>query len=120
MAKDVLFVSVGCLHLGCTAVKVFGSFNGGSPSLSSVTGYMRNIFKTEEPESQRSTKHLKIQHDVKRKDDPRLDITDSMISDSSKHDFDENLIVGSFVIVFGLITLLDIFFLEDLTRFSRQ
>ncbi|GBL99888.1 hypothetical protein AVEN_19401-1 [Araneus ventricosus] len=120
MAKEVFFVSVGCLHLGYTAAKVFGAFNGGSPSLPSITGYVRNIFKTEEPELQPSTKHLKIQHDVKRKDDPRLDITDSMISDSSKHDFDENLIVGSFVILFGLITLLDLFFLEDLTRFNRQ
>ncbi|GBL83531.1 hypothetical protein AVEN_196375-1 [Araneus ventricosus] len=114
MAKDIFFVSVGCLHLTYTAVKVYGAFNGGVPSLSSVTGYVRNVFKTDEIETPEFSGH---DSDVKRKDDLRLDITDSMISDVNKHDFDEQLIVGSFVILFGFLTALDLLFLEDLTRF---
>ncbi|GBN85212.1 hypothetical protein AVEN_218242-1 [Araneus ventricosus] len=115
MAKDIFFVSVGCLHLSYTALKVYEAFNGDLPTLSSITGCVRNIFKVEKTDIKQVSK---CDSDEKRKDDLRLDVTDSMITNSNKHEFDENLIVGSFVIVFGLVTILDIFFLEDLTRFS--
>ncbi|GBO01719.1 hypothetical protein AVEN_3637-1 [Araneus ventricosus] len=115
MAKDIFFVSVGCLHLGYTAVKVYEAFNGELPAISLVTGYVKNVFKTDETETSKPTGR---DLDVKREDDLRLDITNSMISDINEHDFDEKLIAGSFIILFGLLTVLDIFFLEDLTRFT--
>ncbi|KAF8773157.1 hypothetical protein HNY73_015840 [Argiope bruennichi] len=115
MAKDVFFVSVGVFHLSYTAVKVYKAFNGDFPSVSSITGYVRNIFKTDEPDMQLLTKR---DSDLQRKDDLRLDITSSMISSNNENDFDEKLIVGSFTILFGLITVVDFFFLKDLTRLN--
>ncbi|GBL99884.1 hypothetical protein AVEN_19399-1 [Araneus ventricosus] len=89
MAKDIFFVSVGCLHLSYTAVKVYEAFNGDLPSLFSITGCVSNIFKAEKIDMKQVTKR---DSDEKRKDDLRLHITHSMITNSNKHEFDENLI----------------------------
>ncbi|GBM94672.1 hypothetical protein AVEN_1793-1 [Araneus ventricosus] len=67
MAKDIFFVSVGCLHLGYTAVKIYQAFNGDLPSFSSVSGYIRNTFQakqTEMPQSAEPDSKMKTSDDI--------------------------------------------------------
>ncbi|KAF8766969.1 hypothetical protein HNY73_019983 [Argiope bruennichi] len=50
MAKDIFFVSVGCLHLGYTAIKIYQAFNNDFPFFTSNEKNIRNLFQSDKSE----------------------------------------------------------------------
>ncbi|GBN12261.1 hypothetical protein AVEN_126190-1 [Araneus ventricosus] len=87
MAKDIFFISVGCLHVGYTAVKIYEAFHGDLPSFTSVAGYVRKFFQAEETEMAQFVEPIAI---IKANDDICLDDSDIIVAKLNPESFQSN------------------------------